>query len=394
MDEKFFIEVNCQQKCHGEARVCGDVFISRRIKEEGRIIVVLSDGMGHGIKANMLATLTATLAVNFTQEHKSVQKSTEIIMKTLPVDSVKNMNYSTFTIVEIDVEGEVRILEYENPKTMVFRGSRLHEPEWNCVVLDGEKNAGREVLSTTFKPRKEDRIVFCTDGVTQSGLGSDKYLMGWGMENLQRFVEETIREEADISAVKLGAKVINKANQNDNFHPLDDISCGVIYFREPRKLMIFTGPPQDPANDVMFTGLLKQFDGKKIICGATTGDMVAREWGETITDSNVILDPGLPPVSYMNGVDLITEGILTLSKVSELLKIYNNNYQLGKGPADAIVRHLLESDEIHFLAGTNINTAHQDPTMPVELELRRTVVHRIARTLEEKFLKEVTMRFF
>ena len=158
--------------------------------------------------------------------------------------------------------------------------------------------------------------------------------------------------------------------------------------------MIFTGPPQDPAIDPMFTGLLRQFEGKKIICGATTGDMVAREWEEQITDSQEIIDPDLPPVSSMKGVDLITEGILTLSKVSELLKKYNNNYQLGKGPADEIVRYLLESDEIHFLVGTNINTAHQDPTMPIELELRRTVVHRITRTLEEKFLKEVTMKFF
>jgi len=394
LDEKFFIEVNCQQKCHGEARVCGDVFISRRIKEEGRIIVVLSDGMGHGIKANMLGILTATLAVNFTQEHKSVQKITEIIMKTLPVDSVKQMNYSTFTIVEIDVEGSVSILEYENPKTLILRGAHLHEPEWNCVVLDGEKYIGKEVLTTTFRPQKEDRIVFCSDGVTQSGLGSDRFPIGWGLDNLKKFVEESIREEQDISAVKLGTKVINKANQNDSFHPIDDISCGVIYFRDPRKLMIFSGPPQDPGQDTMFTGLLKQFEGKKIVCGATTGDMVAREWDEEIIDSKVMLDPELPPVSHMNGVDLITEGILTLSKVSELLKKYNNNYQLGRGPADEIVRYILDSDEIHFLVGTNINVAHQDPTLPVELELRRTVVHRIARTLEEKFLKEVTMKFF
>ena len=394
MDEKFFIEVNCQQKCHGEARVCGDVFISRRIKEEGRIIVVLSDGMGHGIKANMLGILTATLAVNFTQEHKSVQKITEIIMKTLPVDSVKQMNYSTFTIVEIDVEGSVSILEYENPKTLILRGAHLHEPEWNCVVLDGEKYIGKEVLTTTFRPQKEDRIVFCSDGVTQSGLGSDRFPIGWGLDNLKKFVEESIREEQDISAVKLGTKVINKANQNDSFHPIDDISCGVIYFRDPRKLMIFSGPPQDPGQDTMFTGLLKQFEGKKIVRGATTGDMVAREWDEEIIDSKVMLDPELPPVSHMNGVDLITEGILTLSKVSELLKKYNNNYQLGRGPADEIVRYILDSDEIHFLVGTNINVAHQDPTLPVELELRRTVVHRIARTLEEKFLKEVTMKFF
>ncbi|MEI7982426.1 MAG: SpoIIE family protein phosphatase, partial [Bacteroidota bacterium] len=222
MDEKFYIEVTCQQKNHGDARVCGDVFISRRIKEEGRIIVVLSDGMGHGIKANILGTLTASLSVNFTQEHKSVEKIAEIIMKTLPVDSVKHMNYSTFTIVEIDVEGEVRILEYENPKTLVLRGGRLHEPEWNCVVLEGEKDPGREVLTTSYKPQKEDRILFCSDGVTQSGLGSERYPMGWGISNLEKFVMETIHDEHDISAVNLASKVINKANLNDNFHPRDD----------------------------------------------------------------------------------------------------------------------------------------------------------------------------
>jgi hypothetical protein len=394
VDEKFYIEVTCQQKNHGDARVCGDVFISRRIKEEGRIIVVLSDGMGHGIKANILGTLTATLAVNFTQEHKSVQKIAEIIMGTLPVDSVKHMNYSTFTIVEIDVEGEVTILEYENPKTIVFRGIRLHELEWNCIILEGEKHAGKEVLTAKYRPRKEDRIVFCTDGVTQSGLGSEKYPMGLGISNLENFVIEIIQDEHDISAVKLASKVINKANMNDNFHPLDDISCGVIYFREPRKLMICTGPPQNREQDPLFCSIFKKFQGQKIICGATTSDMVAREWSEKIHDTIVMFDPDLPPVSHMNGVDLITEGILTLSKVSEMLKSYNKNYNLGKGPADEIIRMILECDEIHFLVGTSINVAHQDPTLPVELELRRTVVHRIARTLEEIFLKEVSMTFY
>jgi hypothetical protein len=394
MDEKFFIEINCQQKCHGEARVCGDVFISRRIKEEGRILAVLSDGIGHGIKANLLATLTATIAVNFAGENRTLHRFAEVIMKTLPYDSEKKMNFSTFTIVEIDVEGEVQILEYENPGTLIFRGSHLFEPEWNCVILDRDKNQRREVLTTRFRPRKEDRIIFCSDGVTQSGLGSEKFKLGWGHESLRKYLVDCIHEEPDISAVKLGTRVINKANQNDNFYPLDDISCGVIYFREPRKLMIFTGPPQDPEKDALFTGLLKQFHGTKIICGATTADMVAREWNETITDTEEMPDPELPPVSYMHGVDLITEGILTLSKVSELLKKVQPTTVLGKGPADMVARHILDSDEIHFLVGTNINVAHQDPTLPVELELRRTVVHRIARTLEEKFLKEVSMRFF
>ena len=394
MDEKFYIEVICKQKNHGDARVCGDVFFSRKIIEEGRIIAVLSDGMGHGIKANILATLTSTLALNLTREHKSVESIASTIMSTLPVDSVKELNYSTFTIADIDVEGDVKILEYENPKTLFFRGARLFEPQWNGVVLEGVKHAGKEVLTTSFRPVKEDRIIFCSDGVIQSGLGSDKYPTGFGQDNLEMMLTDAIQEEHNISADKLAAKVIDRANLNDGFHPRDDISCAVIYYRDPRKLMICSGPPVDTANDAMFSGLLQQFEGRKIISGATTGDMIAREWGKEIVDTNVFIDPELPPVSYMEGVELITEGILTLSKVSELLKKYNSAYELGKGPADLIVKAILESDEIHFLVGTNINIAHQDPTLPIELELRRTVVHRIARTLGEKFMKEVSMRFF
>jgi hypothetical protein len=138
---------------------------------------------------------------------------------------------------------------------------------------------------------------------------------------------------------------------------------------------------------------VRNFDGRKILCGATTGDIIARELDLKITDSFEFEDPDLPPISYMPGIDLVTEGILTLSKVSEILKVYNNNYQLGKGPADQIVKLIKDSDEINFIIGTRINIAHQDPNLPVELEIRRTVVKRIAKTLEQKFLKEVSLKF-
>lgn len=368
--------------------------MSRRIKEEGRIIAVLSDGIGHGIKANLLATLASTLALRLTEEHKSVEQLAGIIMDTLPVDSVKKTNFSTFTIVEIDPLGEVKILEYENPKTLVMRGARPFEPGWNCIVLDREKGTSKEVLTTSFIAHKEDRILFCSDGVAQSGLGSDRYPTGWGIESLIDFFHDSVKEEPDISAAKLSSKVIDKANLNDGFMLKDDASCAVIYFREPRKLMICTGPPLDERVDADYAQVLAGFEGKKIISGATTADLISREWKRPITDTNEFTDPELPPVSHMEGVDLITEGILTLSKVNEILKKYNQNYKLGKGPADEIVRMILESDEIHFIAGTKVNEAHQDPTLPIDLELRRTVVHRIVRVLEEKFLKETTMRFY
>lgn len=394
MNENFFIEVTCQQVSHHEARVCGDVFLSRRIKEEGRILAVLSDGMGHGIKATILATLTSTLALNLTLEHETIQKLAGIIMNTLPVDSVKQLSFSTFTILDISDDGNVSVLEYENPQTLFFRGGVKIEPTWNCVILEGEKNAGKEVLTCRFQARKEDRIVFCSDGVVQSGLGGDHYAMGWGADAYASFVLQAIREEHTISALDLSQKVINKANLNDRFHPQDDISCGVIYFREPRKLMICTGPPIDEINDLKFARILSEFDGGKIICGATTANLIAREWNQEIRDETDRSDPELPPVAYMDGVELVTEGILTLSKVNEILKQYHPHLKTGKGPADQIVKRILESDEIQFLVGTKINEAYQDPTLPIELELRRTVVHRIARVLEEKFLKQVRMKFY
>jgi len=389
----FHIEINCQQKFQEGERICGDVFLSQKISEEGRTILVLSDGMGHGVKANMLATLTATMALNFTKEHKDVEKIAEIIMNTLPVCSERNMSYATFSVIDIQEDGYTRILEYDNPHALIFRGKQLLEPEWNCILMTTDKNAGKEILTCSFVARKEDRIVICSDGVVQSGLGFVANPFGWGRDKLADHIRDLIARDPDISARKLSTRIINTAVQNDKYHPQDDTSCATVYFREPRKLMICSGPPYDLEKDKELAAIVRTFPGRKILCGATTADIIAREWNKKIVDSFEFTDPDLPPVSFMDGVDLITEGILTLGKVSELLDHYNENLRVGKGPADEIIKMILQSDEVYFMIGTRINIAHQDPSLPVELEIRRTVIKRIARTLEKKFLLEVKISY-
>lgn len=393
MGHKFYIEIDCIQKNHEGERICGDVFLSERIKSEERTIVVLSDGMGHGVKANMLAILTSTMALNFTKEHKDVNRIADIIMNTLPVCSIRHISYSTFTIIDIEADGKTTILEYDNPETIIIRDKQIFNPGWQCVILDSEKNAGKVLKNCTFYAQKEDRIIFCSDGITQSGLGSEKYAFGWGHENLENFTTRLINNDPQISANKLAGKVVNMAYQNDGYMAKDDASCAAIYFRDPRKLLICTGPPYEEERDKKLADVVRNFQGKKILCGATTADIIARELEIQIEDSFEFHDTDLPPIAFMPGIDLVTEGILTLSKVSEILKVYNNNYVLGKGPADQIVKLLKESDEIQFIIGTRINIAHQDPNLPVELEIRRTVVRRIAEILESKFLKEVNMKF-
>ena len=355
--------------------------------------MVLSDGMGHGVKANMLATLTATMAINFTKEHKDVEKIAEIIMNTLPICSERQMSYSTFTVVDIQEDGETRILEYDNPHALIFRGKQQLEPEWNCILMTTEKNLGKEILTCSFHARKEDRIVICSDGVIQSGLGFTAYPFGWGRDKLNDHIRDLIARDPDISARRLSTRIVNSAVQNDKYHSQDDTSCATIYFREPRKLLICSGPPYEQEKDKELASRVSNFPGRKVLCGATTADIIAREWNKKIVDSFEFTDPDLPPVAFLEGVDLITEGILTLGKVSVLLDQYTENSKVGKGPADEIIKMILQSDEVYFIIGTRINIAHQDPSLPVELEIRRTVVKRIARTLEKKFLLEVKVSY-
>lgn len=393
MEEKFFVEVDCQQKNHDGERICGDVFLSGKLAGENKIVVVLSDGMGHGVKASVLATLTATMALNFTREHKEPEKTAEIIMKTLPECSERKMNYSTFTIIEVDFSGYIKILEYDNPECFIIRDKNIVELERRIIVMESENNMGKKLRVASFQAQKDDRLIFMSDGVSQSGLGTPRFPFGWGIENVSAFAIDMVKRYPRISARQLASRIINTAFRNDGFKAKDDSSCGVIYFREPRELLICTGPPFELERDHEMAAFVSDFKGSKIIMGATTGDIISRELNLKIDDGQEFTDPDLPPLSYMEGVDLYTEGILTLNKVEKILKVYNNNYKLGRGPADQVIKLIMESDDIHFLIGTRINLAHQDPSSTIDLEIRRIVVKRIALLLEEKFLKKIRISF-
>lgn len=393
MNKDIFVEIHCEQRNHDGERICGDVFLSEKVKEENRFIAVLSDGLGHGVKANVLASLTAKMALNFTREHKDFKRTAEIIMKTLPECSERKINYSTFTIVDIELDNKTYILEYDNPGCTIFRKGKAFDPGWKDLILEGDKNAGKRLRYSSFYPEMEDRIVFYSDGITQSGMGSIKFPFGWSLDEVTTYMEKLISNNPTISAYKLASKIVTLAHQNDGYRSKDDTSCASVYYRNPRKLLICTGPPFDAKHDAILAEKVKNFKGKKIICGATTADIISRELNLEIEDSFDFIDDDLPPISKMEGFELVTEGILTLSKISRVLNKYDKTYALGDGPADQIIKHIFKSDEIHILSGTKINEAHQDPNLPIELELRRTVVHRIARELENKFFKSVKMSF-
>jgi len=397
-EEKYHTDVGHFQMNHQGEKICGDVFLSKRIPEENRVLCVLSDGMGHGVRANVLATLTATISLHFSTEHKDANALAGMSMKALPVSSERNISYATFTIIDICMETHTAsILEYDNPQTLILRGNRIYEPEWTHVKYKGDVKDKRvmNLKKCSFVPQIEDRIIFCSDGITQSGLGAGEGIsLDWGRNNLIIFAREIIETTPGISAADLAERVVKKAAANDLYTPKDDLSCGVVYFRQARKTILCTGPPFNPEKDYEFATILKNFDGKKIVSGATTTEIIARELKRTVKDEERT-DLSLPPSSKMEGIDLVTEGVLTLSKVTHLLNTVNLNakMQFGRGPADQICRLLLDTDEIYVLVGTKINETNHDPTLPVEIEIRKSLIQRLTRVLSEKFMKVVVIKY-
>lgn len=383
---KMFIDIDYGFKSKFGQIVCGDVFLSEKIKNENRLTAVLSDGLGSGIKANILANMTANMALNFTINDQPIERSAASIRDTLPVDPQRKIAFASFTIVDTEFDGHTRIIEYGNPQFLVFRGRKP-------LYFDHRYLAEGELSIAEFQAQREDRIVLFSDGVSQSGIGRKDMPFGWETESMSDFISQKIDRNPAISAHNLHKNIIQQAVGNDIQQPRDDITCAVLYFRNPRKLLVCTGPPYDKNKDSLMASKIKEFAGQTIVCGGTTAQIVAREWNEEVIVDMEHFSADIPPISHINGVDLVTEGILTLGKAAELLKYGAFEQADARDPSRILVEQLLNHDHIAFLVGTKINEAHQDPNLPVELEIRRNVIKKIAYLLEKKYLKETELKF-
>ncbi len=388
-----FIEVGFFQAGKAGEHAPGDVFLSNRVPGADRLVCVLSDGLGSGIKANVLATLTATMAMKYVCEDIDLKRASEIIMETLPVCSRRQIGYATFTIIDVEAGGQARIIEYDNPGCVLVRGGRREAIEQKAIQIETAQLGSRELRYSAFTARQGDRLVLVTDGVTQSGMGSREMPVGWTASRAADFITVACKTEPDVSARRLSRMVVERAGRNDGGRPKDDISCAVIGFRQPRKALLITGPPYDRDRDSELAALISDCSGSAVICGGTTANIVARELGRPIDLDLSTLDEDIPPASRMMGAALVTEGTLTLSRVAQYLESGGAPEGRKNNPAVQLTRLLLDSDIIEFVVGTRINEAHQDPNLPVELDIRRNLIRRIVRLLNDRHLKQASLRF-
>ncbi|MDC7227870.1 MAG: SpoIIE family protein phosphatase [Spirochaetales bacterium] len=389
-----FIEVDYAQNWKHSERIAGDVFLLSRDKTEGRIVCTLSDGLGSGVKANVLANLTATMGQKFTTSRMDIVDSARVIMKTLPTCRERKISYSTFTMVDINSSGVAKIVEYDNPPYMLIRNGKVLKIEKTVIPLENRFPGRTEQLYySEVNLQNEDRLIFFSDGVSQSGMGTAKLPLGWRTPFIEEFVTAEINKDRNISARDLSRKITSRALLNDIQKAKDDITCAVVYPRKPRKLLLVSGPPIDPENDQHLLEKYEAFTGKKIICGGTTAGIIAEGLNTEIETDLRERTADIPPLSRMEGADLVTEGILTLSKTAEMLETKDSWVAMQTNAVRRLICMLMNTDEVHFLVGTKINEAHQDPSIPVELGLRRTIIHRIKTILESKYLKQTFLEY-
>jgi hypothetical protein len=391
MSDTLFVEVEATQRNRFGEDICGDAFKTLKVADEGRTIAVLSDGLGHGVKASILSLMTASMALKYTAKDMDIVHTAEVIMDALPVCQVRKISYATFTVVDVRGDGTTRVVEMDNPPILFIRDGRVVDLEFEEV--SSPRYHDRVIRVYDLVMRHGDRLVFTSDGITQAGLGSERLRLGWRIKGCQEYVLDEVTRNPSISARALSQKILSQALRQEPYQrAYDDMTAAVIYFRWPRRTIVLTGPPYAAGRDKEFAELLTDFEGKKVICGGTTANIVSRELGRAIHDDLRGGGGDIPPSALMEGVDLVSEGILTLTRTAQILE--QDEPPREKNPAVKLYDILVESDAIEFVVGARINEAHQDPNLPIDLEIRRNIIKRICKVLEEKYLKETSIRYF
>jgi hypothetical protein len=306
------------------------------------------------------------------------------LSETLPVDRVRKLAYSTFAIAQFFSQGYAKVVEFDSPAAVLLRGRKV-EP----VLYEESSIEGKTIHETVLDLKDGDWVIFVSDGVLNAGIGG-VYPLGWGWEQAAHFLEKHAHRE--LSSDDLADKLAETVSELYAGAPGDDVSIVVIKVRHKLVATVFTGPPSDRAMDEEITSRFVKSAGKRGICGGTTAKIVARHLGQALEVDLKTMTPDVPPIARLEGVDLVSEGILTLTKTNALLQsgAERKTVRFKTDGAANLLRLFLGVDHIHFLVGQAVNPAHQNPDLPHQLGIRMAVVREIAAELRKRG-KEVTI---
>ncbi len=366
---------------HYGEQLCGD-HVDIVEQGEDSSVIVLADGLGSGVKASILSTLTSKIISTMMAEGISLEECVSTIAATLPICSVRGVAYSTFTIIHLIDNREAELIQYDNPHIIFFRNGKNYDYPKSEMNIDG-----KTIYKSVISLEEDDIFVAMSDGCPHAGIGI-AYNFGWKREDIIEYLEPLT--EGGFTAKTLATILVDECYKLYGERPGDDTTACVVRVRKRAPVNILFGPPsnRDDANRMM--SLFFSKEGKHIVCGGTTSSIAAKYLGKTVKPSLNFESSDVPPIAEIEGVDLVTEGVITINKVLEYAKDYltdNESYShwgYKRDGASLICRLLFEeATDINFYVGRAINPAHQNPDLPINFNIKMNLVEELSKCLKQ-----------
>ncbi|MBQ1334716.1 MAG: SpoIIE family protein phosphatase [Clostridia bacterium] len=377
---------------HIGEQLCGD-HVDVVESDENSTVIVLADGLGSGVKASILSTLTSKIISTMMAAGLSLEECVETIAATLPVCSVRGVAYSTFTIIHIRNNEYAELIQYDNPQVIMFRDNKAYDyPKKEMNI------GGKTIYKSTIRLRENDVFIAMSDGCPHAGIGT-AYNFGWKIEDITDFMEVMVM--ANYTAKTLSTILVDEVNKLYGEKPGDDATACVVRIRKRVPMNMLFGPPRNPDDANRMMSLFFSKRGKHIVCGGTTSSIAAK-WLKKPLIASLDYDPGsdVPPTATIEGVDLVTEGVITVNKVVEYARDYiseNKDYakwNFKKDGASQICSLLFEeATDINFYVGRAVNPAHQNPDLPINFNIKMNLVEELSDTLK-KMGKRIKVSYF
>ena len=383
MIESLYADIGYQSLTkHGQI-VCGD-HIEKIQRPDGSVVLVLADGLGSGVKACILSTLTSTIISRMVAADLAIPYCVRAIAEALPVCSVRKLAYSTFTIISISPAGKALIVQYDNPGIALIRNGE------EVPISFTQRNIDEKMIeSAAIQLQKGDVLLAFTDGAENAGVAPGmSYAYKWGRDNIIRYMEPMCA--GGYSAKTLNTMLLNECFERYEGMPGDDTTALTVYMRTREQVNLLVGPPANVEDNEKMMALFFSKGGKHIVCGGTTSRIASEYLHKPLVTSAEFGDDDIPPMGTIEGVDLVTEGILTINRVLDYAKDYlrdNETYSrwcYKRDGASLLARMLFEeATDINFFVGRAVNPAHQTAELAISFEIKMRLIRELADCLKE-----------
>ena len=377
---------------HYGEQLCGDHVDVVKPSDDSSTVIVLADGLGSGVKASILSTLTSKIISTMIAEGLPLEECVATIAQTLPVCSLRGVAYSTFTIIQIKNNHTAEVIQYDNPKVILIRD----EKNYDYPVV--EMNiGGKKILKSVIPLQENDVFVAMSDGCPHAGIGTT-YNFGWKREEIIDFVEMLV--PAGYTAKTLSTMLVDECNRLYNDKPGDDATACIVRIRKREPMNILFGPPANRDDCDRMMSLFFSKEGKHIICGGTTSSIASKFLRKPLKVSLNFEKSDIPPIATLEGVDLVTEGVITVNRVLEYARDHlaeNTKYEDWSQHRDgaSLISRLLfeEATDINFFVGRAVNPAHQNPDLPINFHIKMSLVEELSKCLTQMG-KKIKVSYF